>query len=1286
MSNNMILPDQLHIEQIRKKLWNNSNIGQVSVMVGAGFSLNANKISDNSPSFLLWNELIKKMKDDLYPYQDNNINSATSEALKLANEYELVFGRQALDELILKSLPDSNYTPGDLHKLLVSLPWSDIFTTNYDTLLERSTNYVYDRKYSLVVTPSDIASSSRPRIVKLHGSFPSYRPFIITEEDYRTYPSKFSAFINMVQQSIMENILCLIGFSGDDPNFLNWIGWVKDTIGINSNQIYFIGFVNQSQRRILEARGIITIDLSPLFPNGKYSVNERHKKSLEWFLINLKTGKKLDITEWPKLENSNLKQYRDRTDLPYIPITEYNYSYIDDKLRRCGFNSKLGKDNLISLIKEWSKIRESYPGWIIAPKSKREYIRTSTHYYDVLSELNILNIHEQLSLVYELNWRYEVSLTPLSQSIADNMYELIENINPFKDTIKLNNDNIMLEEYERKLKEEEKYKDFKLDYSKIKKEWIEISFSLLRFSREALNTNLFKAIKLKLEEVIYNNNEYKSRLYYEVAMLNLTTRDENNIRNILDEWDKIDNIPIFNIKRAGILAEIGELKKAEEVSEKALNDIRKNIIPGEIDVSILSQEGWAMLLVKAIKSNNTYSRSNTQYHKEYSERWRILNEYNCDPWSEIEWMRDVIEMSDPNHNKSSISNGFDRGVIKRNFSFGESIDEQVYISYSFIKMLENIGIPYRFGHTTMFKKSVINAAKWISKYSPSWSLSTFIRCDERDELNFIMSREQLQSMENDKINDYFKIFSNALDKAIGNEPSNGYSHYFYTIQIKNLSEILSRLIIRLDDDQILTVYNLALKMYKSFRIQKDASINQCIGTILKRLFGNMTNIEKLDKLKELLQIDISMEKKYKINGMDYKVFLFDYIDFEYNAINDEDIDRNKFRDIINEILVSLDDEDINVKDRALSRLIILYRLELLNDKEKEKIASVLWEHVDDFTGFPTSSRFLKGIYINLPFPKSLDIKTLCSNYIKNTTIPDIYTIEVDEEGNEHVSYSHNLKFRNYKNTCVGLVQTLYKTENDKYLSLNENDAKELLGKMHIFWNNQKKELTKKGVFGIFYENKEHIRDIISFLALVIIPNLSNDDKESIDMLRSMLDEIEECGYSILYALPTTLKFNIISEKELMNLLIENISINEEERIIASISSIYYWMLINNSNKNIVKNTKLLDILINSMYYSNGNILKNTVEIVSSIIKENLIEIDNENIEKLDLYLKCKLHEMNFLAENMDTIDKAYYISRLSKELYEVLKKQSQSIPQIIIDWKVYSQHSNLRDIQNIWKS
>ena len=166
MEDIIYLPDQHHIEKIRENLWCEREYGNVSIMVGAGFSMNADKLSDNSGSFAL-ESTRRKMKAGLYPYS----SSYNQDVLKLASEYEEVFGRQALDELIISSLPDENYVPGSLHKVLLSLPWADVYTTNYDTLLERTTKYIYDRKYNLVLNTSDIPNRMKPRIVKLHGSF-----------------------------------------------------------------------------------------------------------------------------------------------------------------------------------------------------------------------------------------------------------------------------------------------------------------------------------------------------------------------------------------------------------------------------------------------------------------------------------------------------------------------------------------------------------------------------------------------------------------------------------------------------------------------------------------------------------------------------------------------------------------------------------------------------------------------------------------------------------------------------------------------------------------------------------------------------------------------------------------------------------------------------------------------------------------------------------------------------------------------------------------------------------
>ena len=84
-----------------------------------------------------------------------------------------------------------------------------MFTTNYDTLLERAREFVTLKRYEVVVEKEDLLYANQPRIVKLHGSFPS-PPFVITEEDYRRYPSDNAPFVNTVRQSLLENTLCLI--------------------------------------------------------------------------------------------------------------------------------------------------------------------------------------------------------------------------------------------------------------------------------------------------------------------------------------------------------------------------------------------------------------------------------------------------------------------------------------------------------------------------------------------------------------------------------------------------------------------------------------------------------------------------------------------------------------------------------------------------------------------------------------------------------------------------------------------------------------------------------------------------------------------------------------------------------------------------------------------------------------------------------------------------------------------------------------------------------------------
>ena len=218
----------------------------------------------SSPQFPDWSRLGDLFYEKLH-HKRPDAGAKYLSVPTLANEVEAALGRPALDRILSSAIPDQDHEPAALHIALLNSPWSDVFTTNYDTLLERACRSVASQKYDIVVNQHDLVYSERPRIVKLHGSLSPACRLIVTEEDYRRYPEDHAPFVNTVRQALLENTLCLIGFSGDDPNFLQWIGWIGDNLGRrDAPKMYLVGVyrLSDSQKKLLDERNIVCVDLS----------------------------------------------------------------------------------------------------------------------------------------------------------------------------------------------------------------------------------------------------------------------------------------------------------------------------------------------------------------------------------------------------------------------------------------------------------------------------------------------------------------------------------------------------------------------------------------------------------------------------------------------------------------------------------------------------------------------------------------------------------------------------------------------------------------------------------------------------------------------------------------------------------------------------------------------------------------------------------------------------------------------------------------------------------------
>ena len=602
MANTQVFPDQDHLNHIRKLLWTGREFGQAAVMVGAGLSRNAERSSGAVPVFPLWGDLAAKFYEALYTEKtspdEKKGDFARAHPLRLASEYETVFGRSALDSLILEAIPDSKYAPAPLHKLLLTLPWSDVFTTNYDTLLERARAGIIDRKYDVVLTASDIVGRMKPRIVKLHGSFPSQRPFIITEEDFRTYPRRFAPFVNIVQQAIMENVFCLIGFSGDDPNFLQWSGWVRDNLGHSTPPIYLCGLLNlsASQRRFLEERrGIVPIDLTPCFPFGSWPEDVRHAKALEWFLLSLMEGASQNPLSWPI---PTRRAYWKAS--PGLPPISPGPRPLPDPGEQRPKGPTVSAQDLISLSQRWDLIRKGYPGWVIAPYQSRRELWSHTEYWidAILVGAVTLPSPDNLHLLYELNWRLETALVPLFEDWAAKVASIVEMFNPFPTLLHIDSATIRpdIEQYQQ------------LDWQAIGEHWVELVCALARQAREDQNDDVFGHWMAYLQPLGMVKVAWNSRWHYEMCLSRLARLDQPGVAEILARWPTTPDLPFWQAKRSSLYAELGELREAERLAEESLVAIRASIRPLLFRLSTVVSRGLGDATVAYAESQLMVSR------------------------------------------------------------------------------------------------------------------------------------------------------------------------------------------------------------------------------------------------------------------------------------------------------------------------------------------------------------------------------------------------------------------------------------------------------------------------------------------------------------------------------------------------------------------------------------------------------------------------------------------------------------------------------------------------------
>ena len=974
-------PDQSNINRVRDALWEAQGNG-ASVMIGSGFSKCASKVGLTEDGIPMLSDLAAEMHKRLYPRRvirslQVEIREATSvdRILPLAQEYEIAFGRTNLHKLLQEMIRNEDLQPGEMHTRLLQLPWRDVFTTNWDTLLERSRLQVMDRAYSVVNDMGEIPLASRPRIVKLHGSLPSQFPLIFTEEDYRTYPRKFAPFVNTVQQALMESTLCLIGFSGNDPNFLNWSGWVRDNLGSAAPKIYLAGWLDLSdhRRRMWENRGVIPIDLARHPKAQGWPEHQRYLYSIDWVLHTLARGRPYDPTYWP------LPMTQHRIAIPtYLqPVTEVssNQPKSEPEGEREIEDGEL-QEQVKEVVEIWAHNREAFPDWLILPTGEeRESLRRRTDSWEghILAAIPSLLAVEKLNAVHELVWRREILLEPLSDELESIAADTLSRFDCEKRTI----DGV-----------HEPY----FDWTTIREQRRSVGLTLLTSARHRLDAGLFAKRAEAMEPFINDHPDVYNRLCQERCLQAAFSMDFNELERLIDEWKVGEGDHMWIIRKAAMLWETDRNSEAIALVQCALQAIR-SMPDVEGSVARASREGWTL-----------WSAFSMDNRREFRMRWNELAALKCDAMLE----RDLIARRVQHTESTQEAPVFDLGMrLVQGVRF--VADQSDLAAYRALRLTEVAGLPPvtrhgRFSGITVAADILKLAAEVLVMYRSELATRLVLRVcgyDKDKTLMRVLSRTRVALLSTNAAesisNSCMEVIKYALPRAIpAGKPGSG---IFWIERLRVAMEVLSRVVIRLAANKVEAILDNAVEFYSNSQISQDPLLGIPLGNLLQRAWEALPRERRTARSIDLLAMPIMGLDNFSgsINSLTPDPGQFLSSDDLPGERTTED---ERWQDVIRFLIGGLE-SGREPRRRASVRISLVSDKKLLTTTESSLVAQALWS--DKHTSpndLPGGTPLYDWAFLMLPEPthgiaeKNFRLKWLCgdSNALQESMQRDCNTV------------------------------------------------------------------------------------------------------------------------------------------------------------------------------------------------------------------------------------------------------------------------------------------------------
>lgn len=285
--------NRTYVTYIRDKLSQSETA--VMVFLGAGLSFGAARprgrydldkwgYSDDNFPFPSWDGLIKRMlkylkelpefagrEDELEEFFDQQ------DALDCAELFAHSVGEANLTLFLREQFTDTDPILTPSHWALAKLPVSELFTTNYDELIElsfRGKDLTVSRKPDEFI--ATLPNKPEHHLIKLHGSISQPETIVLTRSQYADSRRARVEMFDHLRERLRRAPFVFIGYSLTDPNFTSIHDEVRLAMRSNMPPSYLVqGRGNRVRESYLRSLNVNVISLGSwnLLPDFLEAIN-----------------------------------------------------------------------------------------------------------------------------------------------------------------------------------------------------------------------------------------------------------------------------------------------------------------------------------------------------------------------------------------------------------------------------------------------------------------------------------------------------------------------------------------------------------------------------------------------------------------------------------------------------------------------------------------------------------------------------------------------------------------------------------------------------------------------------------------------------------------------------------------------------------------------------------------------------------------------------------------------------------------------------------------------------